>query len=169
MHQPDLFTGALPPAAVATLQRMNPHWRGEPQPVVPRFHRTLFAKLHTQLRHGLAPGVVRRGPRRGGKAVLVRQLIDRLLAEGVPKKSPAKICTCDHGLRASWLQEVIPLDPDAIARDPHPSDLAGRIAESALGYMLATVPNLEVTLDDDVVLRDPHILPLSLSSLLWLR
>lgn len=499
MHPPDLFTGAIPPAAADNVRQMNPHWRGEPGPSTPKFHRTLFDKLLRQLSTGLAPGVVLRGPRRVGKTVLVRQVIAHLLGTGVApqrvlyvafdelptlsnlqepvlriarwfeaqvlqrplntaaaagepgfllfdevqnladwapqlknlvdnhtvrvlvtgssslridagkdsiagrvqtltlgplglreiaelrdgnssqphwvdngmgelttsefwldaiskarretairssafrhyserggypiaqeradaswpeiatylnetviqraiqhdlrmgsrgrkrdenlleevfrlacrytgqspgpaafvpelrqsldanigfsriltylkfldgtlllrlvpplelrlkkKKSPAKICICDHALRASWLQEVVPLDPVALTQDPHLGPLAGRIAESVLGYHLATVPNLEVchypardaepevdyvltigtkripievkyrgridqiedtrglttflersvnnapfgllvTLDDDVVMRDPRIIPISLSSFLWLR
>lgn len=499
MHQPDPFAGSIPPAAADNLQQLNPHWRGLPGPAIPAFHRSLFAPLLRQLRSGIAPGVVLRGPRRVGKTVLLRQIITRLLVDGVEptrilyvafdelpsltripepvltiarwfeakvlgstfnttaqtgapayllldevqnlaewapqlkhlvdnhtlrvlvtgssslridagkdsiagrvltltlgpltlreigelrdghasaahwvdngmgelaspdfwlagiekgrreaaarrrafahysdrggypvaqgradfgwpeiatylnetviqraiqhdlrmgsrgrkrdenlleevfrlacrytgqtpganafvpelqrslhanigfsriltylkfldgtlllrliqplelrlkkKKSPARICVCDHALRASWLQEVVPLDPDALAASPHLSDLAGRIAEGVLGYFLAAVPNLEVahspargaepevdfvltigtrripievkyrrridavedtrglvaflersvhnaafgllvTLDDDVKLRDPRILPLSLSTLLWMR
>ncbi len=144
------------------------------------------------------------------------------------KKSPAKICLCDHALRASWLQEIIPLDPDDLAAEPHLADLAGHIAESVLGYFLASIPHLDVahfparaaepevdfvltvgtrripieikyrrridphqdtlglrafleksvynapfglfvTLDDDVQVADPRIIPISLSSLLWTR
>ena len=135
---------------------------------------------------------------------------------------------CDHALRASWLQEVVPFDPDGLAANPHLADLAGRLAESVLGYFLAGIPNLDVahfpargvepevdfvltvgtrripvevkyrqridphedtrglraflektvynaplgllvTLADDVVVPDPRIIPISLSSLLWLR
>lgn len=144
------------------------------------------------------------------------------------KKSPAKLCICDHALRASWLQEVVPLDAGTLAKEPHLSDIAGRIAESTLGYFLATIPNLEVahfpqrdvepeidfvitvgtrripveveyrrridsfadtrglvsfleksvynapfgllvTLDDEVTVPDPRIVPISLSTLLWMR
>lgn len=144
------------------------------------------------------------------------------------KKSPAKLCISDHALRASWLQEVVPLDVDGLAANPHLSDLAGRLAESTLGYFLASVPSLDVshfptrgdepevdfiltigtkripievkyrkridpmedtlglraflektvynapfgllvTLDDDVKIADPRIIPISLSSFLWTR
>ena len=144
------------------------------------------------------------------------------------RPSPAKICLCDHTLRSSWLQEIVPLDPEGLAANPHLSDLAGRLAESALGYFLAAIPNLDVawfpargaepevdfvltvgtrripvevkyrrridphedtrglraflektvynaplgllvTLDDDVTVPDPRIVPISLSSMLWLR
>ncbi len=61
------------------------------------------------------------------------------------KKSPAKICLCDHSLRASWLQEVVPLDPQGLAHDPYLADLAGHLAESTLGYFLSSVPNLDIS------------------------
>ncbi|MPZ45703.1 MAG: AAA family ATPase [Betaproteobacteria bacterium] len=144
------------------------------------------------------------------------------------RKAPAKICLSDHSLRASWLQEIIPLDPPGLAANPHQTVLAGHLAESTLGYFLASVPNLElayfptrgaepevdfvltvgtrripievkyrrridphddtlglraflektvynapfgllVTLDDDVRVPDPRIIPISLSALLWMR
>jgi len=61
------------------------------------------------------------------------------------RKSQAKICLCDHSLRASWLQESVPLNPETLNREPHLSDLAGHLAESALGYFLASTPNLDVS------------------------
>ena len=60
------------------------------------------------------------------------------------KKAPAKVCLCDHSLRASWLQEIVPLDPETLSKNPHLSDLAGHLAESALGYFLASIPNLDI-------------------------
>ena len=47
------------------------------------------------------------------------------------RKSPSKVSLCDHALRASWLQEVVPFDPDGLAANPHLADLAGRLAEDA--------------------------------------
>lgn len=55
-----------------------------------------------------------------------------------------KLCLCDHGLRASWLQEVVPLDSDGLERAPHLADLAGHLAESAAGYFLAGLPHLDL-------------------------
>ena len=34
--------------------------------------------------------------------------------------------------------------PYALSQEPHLSDLAGHLAESALGYFLASIPNVEV-------------------------
>jgi predicted AAA+ superfamily ATPase len=144
------------------------------------------------------------------------------------RKAPAKICLSDHSLRASWLQEIVPLDPAGLNANPHLTDLAGHLAESVLGYFLASIPNLDlayfpprgaepevdyvltvgmkripievkyrrridphddtrglrafiekavynapfgllVTLEDDVRVPDPRIVPISLSALLWMR
>jgi predicted AAA+ superfamily ATPase len=144
------------------------------------------------------------------------------------KKAAAKLCLSDHTLRAAWLQEVVPLDPEGLAANPHLTDLAGRLAESTLGYFLSSIPNLDVshfpersaepevdfiltigtkripievkyrkridplddtrglrafiekavynapfgilvTLEDEVKIPDPRIIPISLSSFLWAR
>jgi predicted AAA+ superfamily ATPase len=60
------------------------------------------------------------------------------------RKGRPKICLCDHSLRASWLQEIIPIAPDALQHSPHLSDLAGHIAESAIGYFLSSIPSLDL-------------------------
>lgn len=159
---------------------------------------------------------------------LLIRLVNPLELRLKRRRSPAKICLCDHALRASWLQEIIPLDPDELSRAPHLAELAGHLAESALGYFFASIPHLEVahfparsaepevdfvltvgtrripvelkyrrnidfhrdtiglraflertvynapfgllvTVDDGVEVRDPRIIPISLSALMWLR
>ncbi|MCS6806374.1 MAG: AAA family ATPase [Blastocatellia bacterium] len=60
------------------------------------------------------------------------------------RKGRPKICLCDHSLRASWLQEVIPLTPEGLQTAPHMSNLAGHIAESIVGYFLGTIPGLDL-------------------------
>lgn len=144
------------------------------------------------------------------------------------RKAPPKICLCDHALRASWLQEIIPLDPQGLSCEPHLADLAGHLAESTLGYFLSSIPHLGVnhfpgrgiepevdfiltvgskripvevkyrkridpyedtrglraflektvynatfgllvTLEDNVAVPDPRIIPISLSTFMWLR
>jgi hypothetical protein len=159
---------------------------------------------------------------------LLLRLIPPLEVRLKKRHAPSKICLCDHALRASWLQEIVPLDPQMIAKNPHLSDMAGRIAESAAGYFLASIPHLDlahfpergiepevdyiltvgairiplelkyrlridpfedtrglrafvekqvhnapfgilVTMHDDVSVPDPRILPVPLSTLLWMR
>lgn len=75
---------------------------------------------------------------------LLLRLIDPLEIRLKRRRGNAKICLADHGLRASWLQEIIPLDPDALAREPHLTTLAGHIAESVVGASLSTVAGLDI-------------------------
>lgn len=60
------------------------------------------------------------------------------------RKGNSKICLCDHGLRASWLQEIVPLEVEGLRLAPHLSDLAGHIAESVTGYFLGGIPHLDL-------------------------
>jgi predicted AAA+ superfamily ATPase len=60
------------------------------------------------------------------------------------RRSYAKLCLCDHSLRAAWLQEIIPLDSTRLDAQPHLSDLAGHVAESTAGYYLASLSGLDV-------------------------
>ena len=55
-----------------------------------------------------------------------------------------KICLADHSLHASWLQELIPLAPGALAASPELTTVAGHIAESALGATALSIPGLDV-------------------------
>jgi hypothetical protein len=66
------------------LRALNPHWEGKPGPPVPSFRRWVFSNLQRLLRTGLTPAVVLRGPRRVGKTVLLRQLLEQLVRDGVP-------------------------------------------------------------------------------------
>ncbi len=75
---------------------------------------------------------------------LLLRLVNPLEIRLKRKKGNNKLCLCDPGLRASWLQEVIPLDPEGLRRSPHLSTLAGHLAESVAGYFLANVPGLDV-------------------------
>lgn len=59
-------------------------------------------------------------------------------------RGPSKLCVVDHGLRASWLEESVPLDPVRLEEVPHLADLAGHIAESVTGAFLMGIPNLDV-------------------------
>ena len=75
---------------------------------------------------------------------LLLRLIEPLELRLKRRRGASKLCLCDHTLRAAWLQEVAPIDPDALEEQPHLSDLAGRIAESAAGYFLSTIIGLGV-------------------------
>lgn len=160
-------------------------------------------------------------------ALLIR-LVQPLELRLKRKKSAPKVCLSDLSLRASWLREIVPLDPDGLSAAPHLSDLAEHLAESALGYFLGSIPGLDlahfpsrgvepkvdfvltvgarripvevkyrrridphedtrglraflektvynapfgllVTLEDETTIPDPRIIPISLSSLLWMR
>jgi len=61
------------------------------------------------------------------------------------KKGNYKLCICDHVLRASWLQEVVPIDEEGLTRAPDFADLAGHLVESIVGYFLTGLPHLDVT------------------------
>jgi hypothetical protein len=77
-------------------------------------------------------------------AALLLRLVRPLELRLKRLKGNSKICLCDHSLRASWLQEVIPLDIDGLREAPHLSDLAGHLAESVVGYFLAGLPHLDL-------------------------
>lgn len=75
---------------------------------------------------------------------LLIRLIEPLELRLKRRRGPAKICLCDHALRAAWLQEVIPLTPDGLAKQAHLTDLAGHIAEGAAGYFFRSIVGLDV-------------------------
>lgn len=75
---------------------------------------------------------------------LLLRLIEPLELRLKKKKGASKLCLCDHALRAAWLQEIIPLDPIELEKQPHLTDIAGRIAESTAGYFLSSIIGLDV-------------------------
>ncbi|MBX3382795.1 MAG: ATP-binding protein [Phycisphaeraceae bacterium] len=78
------------------------------------------------------------------ESAMLLRLIQPLELRLKRKRGAPKICVCDHGLRAAWLQEVVPLDAAGLEQAPHLCDIAGRIAESAAGYFLSGIPHLDV-------------------------
>jgi predicted AAA+ superfamily ATPase len=78
-----------------------------------------------------------------GDTLLLR-LVEPLEIRLKKKRGNLKICLADHGLRASWLQEVVPLDPGELEQNPHSTSLAGHLAESVVGATLATIPSLDM-------------------------
>jgi predicted AAA+ superfamily ATPase len=75
---------------------------------------------------------------------LLLQLIGPLELRLKRQRGASKLCLCDHALRAAWLQEVIPLTTEGLARSPHLTDLAGRVAESITGYFFRSLTGLDV-------------------------
>jgi len=78
-----------------------------------------------------------------GDTLLLR-LIEPLEIRLKKKSGGLKICLADHGLRASWLQEIVPLDLEELGRNPHLMILAGHIAESVVGATLSTISSLDL-------------------------
>jgi len=78
-----------------------------------------------------------------GDTLLLR-LINPLEIRLRRSKGSPKICLADHGLRASWLQEVIPIAPADLDKQSHLAALAGRIAESVTGTTLSTISSLDI-------------------------
>ena len=77
-------------------------------------------------------------------STLLLHLIEPLELRLKRQRGAMKLCLCDHALRAAWLQEVVPLTPDGLVQAPHLTDLAGRIAESVVGYFFRSIPGLDV-------------------------
>ena len=75
---------------------------------------------------------------------LLLRLVEPLEIRLKKKRGAPKICLVDHGLRASWLQEIVPLAPEALDANASLSDLAGRIAESVAGATLSTIGGLDL-------------------------
>ena len=60
------------------------------------------------------------------------------------RRGSPKLCLVDHGLRASWLQERIPLVPGQLAQRPELTTMAGHLAESVFGSVAATIHGLDI-------------------------
>lgn len=75
---------------------------------------------------------------------LLLRLIEPMELRLKKRRGAFKLCICDHALRAAWLQEVVPLTPEALAEHSHLSDIAGHIAESVAGYFFRSIMNLGV-------------------------
>lgn len=104
---------------------------------------TLLEELKRVLRANVGWQKVRRYLEFLEGALLIK-LIRPLELRLKRRRGQPKLCVQDLGLRASWLEEVVPLDPDALSAAPHLTDLAGHLAESAVGAFLGGIPNLNL-------------------------
>jgi uncharacterized protein len=77
-------------------------------------------------------------------STLLLRLIEPLELRLKRQRGAARLCLCDHTLRAAWLQEVIPLTPDGLAHAPHLTDLAGHVVASITGYFFRSIVGLDV-------------------------
>lgn len=75
---------------------------------------------------------------------LLLRLVEPLEIRLKKRRAAPKICLADHGLRASRLQENVPLDPQQLAALPELGPIAGHIAESVVGTTLATISQLDL-------------------------
>ncbi len=75
---------------------------------------------------------------------LLLRLIEPLELRLKKRRGAAKLCLCDHALRAAWLEEVVPLAPARIDQSPHLQELSGRIADSTVGYFFRSILGLDV-------------------------
>lgn len=105
--------------------------------------RRLADEVRNQLGADLGTQRVRHYMRFLNDTLLLR-LIEPLELRLKKRRSAPKICLADHGLRASWLQEVVPLEPAVLVREPHLSTLAGHLAESVVGSCLSTISQLDI-------------------------
>lgn len=84
-------------------------------------------------------------------------LADALLLRAIPpleirlkrRRGRPKLCLMDHGLRASWLQEQIPLAPAELRLHPNLTPVAGHIAESVVGSVLGSINGLDIAHQPD--------------------
>ena len=104
---------------------------------------TLAKEIHSTLGANSGPQRVRHYLDFLDSSLLIRT-VPPLEIRLKKRKGHAKICLCDHALRAAWLQEIIPLEPEALDQQPHLFDLAGHVAESAAGYYLASLTGLDI-------------------------
>jgi predicted AAA+ superfamily ATPase len=105
---------------------------------------TLVREAQRALAANIGPQRVRQYLRSLNDTLLVRLILPLEIRLRRTKGAP-KICLADHGLRASWLQEVIPLVPDELEELPHLADLAGHLAESVVGSYLSSISGLELS------------------------
>ena len=75
---------------------------------------------------------------------LLLRLIPALEMRAQRSCGSPKLCLADHGLRAGWLQEPIPLDPTVLSGQPELTIFAGHLAESVFGSVCTTIPGLDV-------------------------
>ena len=90
-NMPLFIDAAISPELSADLRRLNPWWEGNPIRAQPKTRRHLVTQMRHRLDAEIAPIVVVRGPRQVGKTTAQFQIIEDLLAEGVPPTSILRV------------------------------------------------------------------------------
>lgn len=101
----------------------------------------LARETQRALAANVGPQRVRQYLRLLGDSLLVH-LVEPFELRLKRQRESLKICLADHSLRASWLKEVVPLEPSELAREPHLQPLAAHLAQSVVGAALSTIPHL---------------------------
>lgn len=104
----------------------------------------LVQEIHGTLHANIGPQRVRHYLRFLADTLLLR-VVEPLEIRLRRRRGNPKICLVDHGLRASWLQEQVPLDPVRLDAEPALASVAGHIAESVVGATLATIHQLDLS------------------------
>ena len=104
---------------------------------------TLAEEAHLSLGANIGSQRVTQYLRFLGETLLVR-LIPPLEIRLKRKRGSSKLCLVDHGLRASWLQEQVPLTSEGLAERPELTTLAGHLAESIFGSVASTIQGLDI-------------------------
>jgi predicted AAA+ superfamily ATPase len=76
---------------------------------------------------------------------LLIRLVQPLEIRLKKKKNDPKICLADHGLRASWLQENIPMDFQNEEYNQDIATIAGFLAESIVGALFSSIGGLDLS------------------------
>jgi predicted AAA+ superfamily ATPase len=106
--------------------------------------KTLVEQIRNSLHANVGAQRVRHYLRFLAETLLLR-LVEPLEIRLKRTRGSPKLCLADHGLRASWLQERIPLVPsDLESSHESLSAVAGRIAESIVGASLFTIAALDI-------------------------
>jgi predicted AAA+ superfamily ATPase len=104
----------------------------------------LTQEIQTVLNANIGPQRVRTYLKFLSDTLLIR-LVPPLEIRLKKKKNDPKICLVDHGLRASWLQENIPLQFESDEKNRDISTMAGYLAESIVGALFSGIGGLDLS------------------------
>jgi predicted AAA+ superfamily ATPase len=104
----------------------------------------LTQEIQTALSANIGPQRVRAYMKFLSDTLLIR-LVQPLEIRLKKKRSDSKICLADHGLRASWLQEHIPLDIENDENNQDMATIAWFLAESVVGSLFSSIGGIDLS------------------------